>query len=241
MIRGPGSKSSQSPPPPHPRRGHFFVPRSEALGTPRRQGLCSQSAHLWTTSDFVPCSEASGHRDTLHGNVWPFQCKRRGHWVLQSYPRAFGPHGAHDEGPAPRAVPSRVTLHGHPCRKRVTNETWEAVALALVVRAAGRALGSARVVADGDLRAPVQARPVRDPIRALECAALPPVAGGSVPLAVRPQNARRPEWAGVVVAEGHVGAPVQPEPVLSHETRMQEAARGAPGPCRARPSARDVS
>ena len=27
---------------------------------PKRHGLCSQSAHLWATTDFVPCSEALG-------------------------------------------------------------------------------------------------------------------------------------------------------------------------------------
>ena len=28
------------------------------------QGLCSQSAHLWATADFVPCSKALGTRQT---------------------------------------------------------------------------------------------------------------------------------------------------------------------------------
>ena len=37
-----------------------FVPRSERWGPPRRQGLCSQSAHLWAASDFVPRSERWG-------------------------------------------------------------------------------------------------------------------------------------------------------------------------------------
>ena len=37
-----------------------FVPRSELLGTPRRQGLYSHLAHLWVTSDFVPHYDALG-------------------------------------------------------------------------------------------------------------------------------------------------------------------------------------
>ena len=36
------------------------APRSKAVGTPRRQGLCSHLAHLWATSDFAPRSEAVG-------------------------------------------------------------------------------------------------------------------------------------------------------------------------------------
>ena len=31
-----------------------FVPRFEASGTPRQQGVCSHWAHLWAISDFVP-------------------------------------------------------------------------------------------------------------------------------------------------------------------------------------------
>ena len=35
-----------------------FVPRYIALGTPIRQGLGSQATHLWATSHFVPRYEA---------------------------------------------------------------------------------------------------------------------------------------------------------------------------------------
>ena len=35
----------------------ILPPALKRRGSPRRQGLCSQLAHLWATSDFVPRSE----------------------------------------------------------------------------------------------------------------------------------------------------------------------------------------
>ena len=40
--------------------GRRETPASERRGPHRQQGLCSHPAHLWATSDFVPCSGASG-------------------------------------------------------------------------------------------------------------------------------------------------------------------------------------
>ena len=37
------------------------APRSEALGTPRQQGLCSHLVHLWSTSDSALSYEAVGN------------------------------------------------------------------------------------------------------------------------------------------------------------------------------------
>ena len=39
------------------------VPRSEALGTPRQQGLCSQFTHLWASADFLPALKHRGPPD----------------------------------------------------------------------------------------------------------------------------------------------------------------------------------
>ena len=36
------------------------IPRCEVLGNPKRQGLYSQSAHLWATAVFLPHSEVLG-------------------------------------------------------------------------------------------------------------------------------------------------------------------------------------
>ena len=38
----------------------IFSPALKRWGSPRRQGLCSQSAHVWATSDFLPCFEVLG-------------------------------------------------------------------------------------------------------------------------------------------------------------------------------------
>ena len=44
-----------------PIRGLLLLsPAVKRLGPPRRQGLCSHPAHLWAYSDFVPRSEALG-------------------------------------------------------------------------------------------------------------------------------------------------------------------------------------
>ena len=40
-----------------------FAPLAPCLRPPRWQGLCSQSAHLWAISDFLPRFEARGPRD----------------------------------------------------------------------------------------------------------------------------------------------------------------------------------
>ena len=37
----------------------ILSPVLKRWGPPRRQGLCSQYAHLWATADFVPRSEAT--------------------------------------------------------------------------------------------------------------------------------------------------------------------------------------
>ena len=38
----------------------IFLPIMKRWGRPKQQGLCSQSIHLWATSNFVPCSKALG-------------------------------------------------------------------------------------------------------------------------------------------------------------------------------------
>ena len=42
----------------------IFAPTLKRWGPPKREGFCSQFAHLWATSDFVPRSQALGIRET---------------------------------------------------------------------------------------------------------------------------------------------------------------------------------
>ena len=44
----------------------IFFPTMKRWARPKQQGLCSQSTHLWATSNFVPCSKALG--TPLDGN-----------------------------------------------------------------------------------------------------------------------------------------------------------------------------